>query len=69
MWSSFRQAQPPEALAEISIGGWVFDPTKGFDYWSHELFQIHGLDPAAGAPSSEQYLALVNPRDREFWRR
>jgi PAS domain S-box-containing protein len=48
------------------IGGWVFDPTKGFDYWSHELFQIYGLDPAAAAPSSEQYLALVHPQDREF---
>jgi PAS domain S-box-containing protein len=48
------------------IGGWVFDPTIGFDYWSHELFQIHGLDPAAGAPGFEQYLALVHPQDREF---
>jgi PAS domain S-box-containing protein len=48
------------------IGGWVFDPTKGFDYWSRELFQIYGLDPAAEAPSSEQYLALVHPQDREF---
>ncbi|HZW92819.1 MAG TPA: PAS domain-containing protein [Candidatus Eremiobacteraceae bacterium] len=47
------------------IGGWVFDPTKGFDYWSHELFQIYGLDPAAEAPNSEQYLALVHPQDRE----
>ena len=48
------------------IGGWVFDPTAGFDYWSRELFRIHGLDPAAGAPSSEKYLALVHPQDREF---
>jgi len=47
------------------IGGWVFDPTKGFDYWSRELFQIYGLDPAAEAPSSERYLALVHPQDRE----
>ncbi len=48
------------------IGGWAFDPTRGFDYWSHELFEIHGLDPAAGAPSSEEYLALVHPQDRDF---
>jgi hypothetical protein len=33
------------------MGGWVFGPTKGFDYWSHELLEIHGLDPAAEAPS------------------
>jgi PAS domain S-box-containing protein len=48
------------------IGNWVFDPAAGFDYWSHELFRIHGLDPAAGTPSAEKYLALVHPQDREF---
>jgi hypothetical protein len=48
------------------IGNWVFDPGVGFDYWSRELFRIHDLDPAAGTPSSERYLALVHPQDREF---
>ena len=48
------------------IGSWVFDPATGFEHWSHELFQIHGLDPAEGPPNSEQYLALVHPEDREF---
>ncbi len=48
------------------IGGWVFDPRKGFDYWSRELFQIYGLDPATDSPpNSEQYLALIHPQDRE----
>jgi PAS domain S-box-containing protein len=47
------------------IGGWVFDPAAGFDYWSHELFQIHGLEPALEAPSAEAYMALVHPEDRE----
>jgi PAS domain S-box-containing protein len=49
----------------VHIGGWVFDPQKGFDYWSHELFRIHGLDPTVEAPSTAQYLALVHPQDRE----
>jgi PAS domain S-box-containing protein len=48
------------------IGSWVFDPATGFEHWSRELFQIHGLDPAKGTPNSEQYLALVHPEDREF---
>ena len=48
------------------IGNWVFDPAVGFDYWSRELFRIHGLDPTAGTPNSEKYLALVHPQDREF---
>jgi hypothetical protein len=48
------------------IGNWVFDPATGFEHWSRELFQIHGLDLAAGPPSYEQYLAIVHPQDREF---
>jgi PAS domain S-box-containing protein len=48
------------------IGTWTFEPAIGFEYWSRELFQIHGLDPGKGPPSSEQYLALVHPEDREF---
>ena len=48
------------------IGSWVFDPVTGFDHWSRELFEIHGLDSAKGPPNSEQYLALVHPEDREF---
>ena len=28
------------------MGSWAFDP-DGFDYWSPELFQMYGLDPAA----------------------
>jgi PAS domain S-box-containing protein len=55
-----------EAQRVGQIGNWVFDPAVGFDYWSRELFRIHGLDPAAGTPSSEKYLALVHPQDREF---
>src|SRR3984885_2904932 len=27
------------------MGSWAFDPA-GFDYWSPELFRMHGLDPA-----------------------
>jgi PAS domain S-box-containing protein len=48
------------------IGSWVFDPAGGFDYWSRELFQIYGLDPAEDAPTLGAYLACVHPHDREF---
>jgi hypothetical protein len=48
------------------IGSWVFDPAGGFDYWSRELFQIYGLDPAKDAPTLGAYLACVHPHDREF---
>src|SRR5206468_5136589 len=43
----------------------AFD-AAGFKHWSSELFVIHGLDPAAKAPSIAEYMALVHPEDREF---
>src|SRR5271169_171160 len=48
------------------MGSWAFNPSGFFDHWSHELFQIYGLDPAKGAPSLEDYLACVHLQDREF---
>jgi PAS domain S-box-containing protein len=46
-------------------GSWAFN-AAGFEYWSPELFVIHGLDPSARAPSITEYIALVHPDDREF---
>jgi PAS domain S-box-containing protein len=46
-------------------GSWAFTPA-GFEYWSSELFQIHGLDPRGNPPTKQEYLALVHPEDREF---
>jgi len=48
------------------MGSWVFDPARGFDYWSRELFHIYGLDPEKHAPTLSEYLACVHPHDREF---
>ena len=49
------------------MGSWAFN-AGGFEYWSSELFRIHGLDPSGGPPTVERYLALVHPDDREFMR-
>jgi formate hydrogenlyase transcriptional activator len=46
-------------------GSWAFN-SAGFQYWSPQLFAIHGLDPKGNAPTTEEYLALVHPEDREF---
>jgi len=46
------------------MGSWAFDP-DGFDYWSPELFQMYGLDPAGKPPSLQEYLDFVHPQDRE----
>src|ERR1700736_297438 len=45
------------------MGSWAFN-AAGFDYWSSELFRIHGLHPRGKPPSVEEYLALVHPEDR-----
>jgi PAS domain S-box-containing protein len=55
-----------EAQRLGQMGSWSFDPAKGFDHWSPELFLIHGLEPTPEAPTSEAYLELVHPEDREF---
>ena len=46
------------------MGSWAFD-ADGFDYWSPELFRMHGLDPASKPPSVQEYLDRVHPHDRE----
>jgi PAS domain S-box-containing protein len=45
------------------IGSWAFTPA-GFEHWSSELFEIHGLDPKGNPPTREEYLALMHPEDR-----
>src|ERR1700729_1778433 len=47
------------------MGSWAFN-AAGFEYWSSELFRIHGLDPRGKPPSVEEYLARVHPEDRAF---
>jgi PAS domain S-box-containing protein len=48
------------------MGSWALNPSGFFDHWSHQLFQIYGLDPQKGPPTLEQYLATVHPLDRDF---
>ncbi len=45
-------------------GSWAFS-SQGFDYWSPELFRMHGLDPGGEPPSIPEYLALMHPDDRQ----
>src|SRR5438034_903615 len=47
------------------MGSWTFN-AAGFDYWSPELFRIHGLDANRKAPTVDEYMALVHPDDRDF---
>lgn len=44
------------------MGSWAFNDSG--HYWGEELYQIFGLNPENGAPTIEQYLALIHPQDR-----
>jgi PAS domain S-box-containing protein len=46
------------------IGSWAFD-SSGFDYWSLELFRMHGIDPGSKPPKIQEWLDLLHPQDRE----
>jgi PAS domain S-box-containing protein len=48
------------------MGSWALNHSGFFEYWSQELFKIYGLDAQKGAPTLEQYLAIVHPQDRDF---
>jgi PAS domain S-box-containing protein len=46
-------------------GSWALS-TAGFEFWSTQLFRIHGLEPKEKAPSIPEYIELVHPEDRDF---
>jgi PAS domain S-box-containing protein len=54
-----------EGQRVAQMGSWTFNG-GGFEYWSSELFRIHGLDPSGKPPTVEEYLALVHTEDRAF---
>jgi PAS domain S-box-containing protein len=58
------QSYLAEGQRVAHMGSWAFDPT-GFDYWSPELFRMHGLDPAGKPPTVQEYLNCIHPQDRE----
>jgi PAS domain S-box-containing protein len=49
------------------LGSWAFDPS-GFDYWSPELFRMHGLDPARKPPTVHEYWVVSTHRIARPWR-
>jgi PAS domain S-box-containing protein len=53
-----------EAQRLARTGSWALN-AEGFEYWSDQLFEIHGLKPGDKAPSLSEYMKLVHPEDRE----
>jgi PAS domain S-box-containing protein len=46
------------------IGSWEWDLETGTLWWSEELYEVYGVDPAAGPVTFERFLALLHPGDR-----
>src|SRR6202790_3034566 len=46
-------------------GSWSLTPAGICDYWSRELYEIAGFDPAKGFPTISEFLTHVHPDDRE----
>ena len=46
-------------------GSWDWDLVREALYWSPELFELLGLDPAGPPPSFERWAAVLHPKDRE----
>jgi PAS domain S-box-containing protein len=56
------QAHFREGQRLARMGSWTSDGTKC--QWSDELFQIYGLDPRKGVPSTEEFLTIIHAQDR-----
>ena len=50
--------------AGLGVGIWEIDLAQRTAIWSPAQFAQYGLDAAAGAPSFEQWIAMVQPEDR-----
>jgi diguanylate cyclase (GGDEF)-like protein/PAS domain S-box-containing protein len=59
-----RERALAQAQAIGGVGSWERELDSDNQRWSDEQFRLHGLDPAGGVPSPQEYLELVHPDDR-----
>jgi PAS domain S-box-containing protein len=58
-----REAALLEAARIAELGYYELDLDTGTLRWSDEVFRIHDMDPAAGAPRRAAYAPFVHPED------
>ncbi|MDI6830640.1 MAG: PocR ligand-binding domain-containing protein [Actinomycetota bacterium] len=63
-----RNALLEEAQRLTGLGGWDWDVLNRRMYWTDELYRLHGMEPGALAPGSEEHIRLslqcYDPDDR-----
>ncbi len=64
---SNNEARMRLLLQYARVGGWEWDPRERSSNWSHEMYDVLGLDPSL--PSSlETWLSHIHPEDRSYMR-
>jgi formate hydrogenlyase transcriptional activator len=61
-----EEAYLTQAQRLTGVGSWAWDPSESHNYYSREVFNIFGLDPAKGNPTLSDFLRIYHPEDREF---
>src|SRR5881628_1619151 len=61
-----EEAYLTQAQRLTGVGSWAWDPSESHNYYSREVFDIFGLDPAKGNPTLADFQRIYHPEDREF---
>ena len=61
-----EEAYLTQAQRLTGVGSWAWDPSESHNYYSREVFNIFGLDPAKGNPTLADFLHIYHPEDRKF---
>ena len=67
-YSSLKKSEKglAEAQKRSHIGNWELDFGTDKVYWSDELHRIFRLGPRELAPTYNEYLSYVHPKDRDY---
>lgn len=57
-----NRLQSAERIARL--GSWEFYPALGRGWWSEQMYEFFGLDPASGIPPLDGYFACIHPDDQ-----
>src|SRR3989454_9838917 len=61
-----NEAYLAQAQRLTRAGSWAWDPSESHNYYSREVFNIFGLDPARGTPTLADFVRIYHPEDRNF---
>jgi PAS domain S-box-containing protein len=62
--AQYSEERLRQALAGARAGVWEYDFLRYESRWSPEMFELHGLEPGQGSPTTKQFMAFVHPEDR-----